>query len=92
MASYWDLQNWQSSLQQVMTGLKFVKKPKIAVIITGSELVMPKRDIEGPEVINSNHFTIKSMVESCLSTPDMFHSIDNAQQVEQLFKKTSKRV
>lgn len=67
--------------------VKVCKKPKIAVIITGSELVMPKRDIEGPEVINSNHFTIKSMVESCLSTPDMFHSIDNAQQVEQLFKK-----
>jgi len=67
--------------------IKVFKKPKIAVIITGSELVMPKRDIEGAEVINSNHFTIKSMVESCLSTPDMFHSTDNAQQLEKLFIK-----
>lgn len=65
--------------------VKVFKKPKIGVIITGSELVMPKNDIEGAEVINSNHFTIKAMVESCLATPEMFHSIDNAQQVENLF-------
>lgn len=62
------------------------KKPKIGVIITGSELVMPKQDIKGAEVINSNHFTIKSMVESCLAIPEMFHSVDNADNVEELFK------
>ncbi len=61
------------------------KKPRIAVLITGSELVMPKKELEGAEVINSNHFTIKSMVESCLAVPEMFHSIDDAQLVEELF-------
>jgi len=61
------------------------KKPRIAVLITGSELVMPKNELEGAEVINSNHFTIKSMVESCLAVPEMFHSIDDAQLVEELF-------
>lgn len=63
------------------------KKPRIAVLITGSELVMPKKELEGAEVINSNHFTIKSMVESCLAVPEMFHSIDNAEVVEELFEK-----
>lgn len=63
------------------------KKPRIAVLVTGSELVMPKNELEGAEVINSNHFTIKSMVESCLAVPEMFHSIDNAELVEELFEK-----
>jgi molybdopterin molybdotransferase len=63
------------------------KKPRIAVLITGSELVMPKKELEGAEAVNSNHFTIKSMVESCLAIPEMFHSIDDAEQVEELFKK-----
>ena len=62
------------------------KKPKIGVIITGSELVMPKNELEGAEVINSNHFTIKSMVESCLAVPEMFHSIDDADLVKNMFK------
>jgi molybdopterin molybdotransferase len=63
------------------------KKPRIAILITGSELVMPKNHLEGAEVINSNHFTIKSMVESCLAIPEMFHSIDDADIVEELFEK-----
>lgn len=63
------------------------KKPRIAILITGSELVMPKNVLEGAEVVNSNHFTIKSMVESCLAVPEMFHSIDDAELVEELFKK-----
>ncbi len=67
--------------------VKVFKKPRIAVIITGSELVMPKINLEGAEVINSNHYTIKSMVESCLALPEMFHSIDDAKLVEELFKK-----
>jgi molybdopterin molybdotransferase len=49
--------------------------------------VMPRKELEGAEVINSNHFTIKSMVESCLAVPEIFHSIDDAQLVEELFNK-----
>ncbi|EKF86861.1 gephyrin-like molybdotransferase Glp [Methanobacterium formicicum] len=66
------------------------KKPRIAVLITGSELVMPKKDLEGAEIINSNHFTIKSMVESCMAVPEMFHSIDDAQLVEERFNELLK--
>ena len=67
--------------------VKIFKKPKIAVLITGSELVMPKNILEGAEVINSNHFTIKSMVESCLAIPKVLHSIDSAELVEEIFEK-----
>lgn len=61
------------------------RKPKIGVIITGSELVMPKKELQGAEVINSNHFTMKSMVESCLAVPEMFHAIDDAGLVKDMF-------
>ncbi|OPX58380.1 MAG: molybdopterin biosynthesis protein MoeA [Methanobacterium sp. PtaB.Bin024] len=61
------------------------KKPRIGVIITGSELVMPKNDLQGAEVINSNHFTLKSMVESCLAVPEMFHAVDDASLVKDMF-------
>ena len=61
------------------------KKPRIGVIITGSELVMPKNELEGAEVINSNYYTIKSMVKSSLAVPEMFHAIDDASLVKDMF-------
>jgi molybdopterin molybdotransferase len=66
------------------------KKPKIGVIITGSELVMPKTNLEGAEVINSNYFTIKSMIKSCLAVPDMFHAIDDASLMKDMLTKLLK--
>ena len=66
------------------------KKPKLAVIITGSELVMPKKELKGGEVINSNHYTVKSQVESSLAIPEMFHCVDDAKMLEELFINTLK--
>lgn len=63
------------------------KKPRVAVIITGTELVMPNKGIEGAEVINSNHYTVKAMVESSQAVTDMFHAVDDENKVEELFKK-----
>jgi molybdopterin molybdotransferase len=62
------------------------KKPRIGVIITGSELVMPKKSLNGAEVINSNHYTVKSLVERSLGVPEMSHCIDNEDMVESQFK------
>jgi len=61
------------------------KKPKVAIIITGSELVMPKTELNGAEVINSNHYTMKAFVESSLALPEMFHCIDDADKLEEMF-------
>ncbi|MGZ4857261.1 MAG: molybdopterin molybdotransferase MoeA [Methanobacteriaceae archaeon] len=61
------------------------KKPKVAVITTGSELVRPKNELKRAEVINSNHYTVKSQVESSLAIPEMFHCTDNAKMIEELF-------
>lgn len=70
--------------------VKVYKKPKIGVIITGSELVMPRPNITGAEVINSNHYTFKAIVESSLAIPTMVHCIDSQELVEEEFKKLLK--
>lgn len=63
------------------------KKPRIGVITTGNELIMPKSQIEGAQVINSNYYTLKSLLESTLATPNVTHCIDNARKVEEQIKK-----
>jgi molybdopterin molybdotransferase len=59
--------------------------PTVGVIITGNELVMPKSQLSGAEIINSNHFTIKSLVESALAVPDMNHCVDDHEMVREEF-------
>jgi molybdopterin molybdotransferase len=61
------------------------KKPAVGVMVTGSELVMPKSQLEGAEIINSNHFTLKSMVESALALPELTHCVDDHDLVRREF-------
>jgi molybdopterin molybdotransferase len=63
------------------------KKPKIAVVTTGNELVMPRPIISGAEIINSNHYTFKAMVESAMAIPTVVHCIDSHELVENEFEK-----
>lgn len=59
------------------------KKPKISVITTGNELVMPKSKLNEAETINSNYYTLKALVESTLAIPDVTHCVDDARKVEE---------
>lgn len=63
------------------------KKPKIGIITTGNELVMPGDEIKDAEIVNSNYFTIKSLVESTLAIPELTHCIDDAEKVKEKVKK-----
>lgn len=67
--------------------IKVFKKPEVGVITTGSELVMPNPNISGAEVINSNYYTLKALVESTLALPTVVHCIDSAQLVEEELEK-----
>lgn len=67
--------------------VKVHQKPRIGVIITGSELVMPSPDISGAEVVNSNHYTINAMVESCMATPTLNHLEDHVGKVKNEFER-----
>jgi len=66
------------------------KKPKIAVITTGNELVMPRLSLNGAEIINSNHYTFKAIVESALAIPTVVHCFDSHKLVENEFEKLIK--
>ena len=63
------------------------KKPKIGVITTGNELVMSKSEIKGAKIINSNHYTLKALVESTLAVPELTHCVDDAEKVKEQIKK-----
>jgi len=63
------------------------KKPRIAVVTTGNELVMPRSDINGAEIINSNHYTFKAMVESAMAIPTVVHCFDDHKLVEDEFER-----
>ena len=63
------------------------KKPKIGVITTGNELVMSKSEIKGAKIINSNYYTLKALVESTLTVPELTHCVDDAGKVKEQIKK-----
>lgn len=46
--------------------VKVYEKPRVKLIITGNELVEPtKEELNPAQIINSNQFTISSMIEDC---------------------------
>ena len=62
------------------------KKPQVAVLITGSELVKPSSSLNKAKVINSNHYALKSLVESALAVPILSHEKDDPRKIEDRFK------
>lgn len=64
--------------------VKVFKKPRVKVIITGNELVEPtKEEIDKAKIINSNQFTIKSMIEDSGAVADISHAGDTFDEVKQ---------
>ena len=73
------------------SSLKVYKKPKVKIIITGNELVEPtKEELGKGKIINSNQFTIKSMVEDSGAIADIAHAGDTFDEVKEAILKASK--
>jgi len=72
--------------------VKVFKKPIIGIITTGNELVMPGKDIKDAEIVNSNYFTFKSLVESTLAIPKVTHSVDDEQLLQEKINELLKYV
>ena len=71
--------------------VKVFKKPRVKIIITGNELVEPTKDeIDKAKIINSNQFTIKSMVEDSGAVADIGHAGDTFEEVRQVILEASK--
>lgn len=70
--------------------VKVYKKPKIKLIITGNELVEPtKEEIDKAKIINSNYFTIKSMIEDAGAIASISHAGDTFEEVREEVLKAS---
>lgn len=63
--------------------IKVFKRPVIGIITTGNELVMPGTEIKDAQIINSNYFTLKALVESTLAIPKVAHCMDDAEKVKE---------
>ena len=71
--------------------VKVFKKPRVKVIITGNELVEPtKEEISKAKIINSNQYTIGSMLEDCGVEFDITHTKDSFDDVKQAILEASK--
>ena len=63
--------------------VKVFKKPRVKVIITGNELIEPTKDeIDKAKIINSNQFTIKSMIEESGAICEISHAGDSFDEVK----------
>lgn len=67
------------------------KKPNVGVITTGNELVMPRPKLQKAEIINSNHYTLKALVESSLAVADLNHCPDDHEKMEETIEKSLKK-
>lgn len=71
--------------------VKVYKKPKVKLIITGNELVEPTKDELNPaQIINSNQFTISSMIEDCGAICSIGKAQDTFEDVKIAIEEASK--
>lgn len=71
--------------------VKVYKKPRVKLIITGNELVEPTKDeISKAKIINSNQFSISSMIEDSGAIVEIGSAKDSFEEVRQAILEASK--
>lgn len=71
--------------------VKVYEKPRVKLIITGNELVEPtKEELNPAQIINSNQFTISSMIEECGATFSLGRARDTFEDVKSAIEEASK--
>jgi molybdopterin molybdotransferase len=66
--------------------IKVFKKPEIAVITTGNELVEPTTELKPGKIIDSNKFALKGLVEDSLAVPHIMHCRDDFDKMVEKFQ------
>ena len=71
--------------------IEVYKKPRVKLIVTGSELVDPSPDVDTrSKIINSNQYTISAMIKSSGASVDLIHLSDDYETVRDEIDKASK--
>ncbi|HIH62625.1 MAG TPA: molybdopterin molybdotransferase MoeA [Methanobacteriales archaeon] len=68
--------------------IKVYKKPRVKIIITGDELIEPRTKPGPGQIINSNKYALKALVESAKASPTVEHSPDNPKILEEKIEET----
>jgi len=68
--------------------IKVYKKPKVKIIITGDELIEPGTKPGPGQIINSNKYALKALVESAKASPTVEHLPDNPKILEEKIEET----
>ncbi|HML06328.1 MAG TPA: gephyrin-like molybdotransferase Glp [Methanobacterium sp.] len=67
--------------------IKVYRKPEVAVIITGNELVEPTTQLEPGKIVNSNKFALKGLLEDSLAVPHIMHCEDDFDKMVEKLQK-----
>ncbi len=70
--------------------IKVYKKPKVKLIITGNELVEPSPKLDKAKIINSNQYTIASLIESAGAVVEVDYARDDFEEVKSSIIENSK--
>lgn len=71
--------------------IEVYKKPKVKLIVTGSELVEPSSEVDTrSKIINSNQYTIAAMIKSSGADVDVIHLSDDYNAVKEHINQASK--
>lgn len=66
------------------------KKPNVKLIITGNELVQPSKTLEKAKIINSNQFTLASLVKDCGANVEVEHVKDDIDSLTDTLNQATK--
>lgn len=68
------------------------RKPKVAIIVTGDELVSPGKKLQPGQIFESNSHTLKSILESDQNiNPEIFFAKDSFDAIRKILKQTSSK-
>lgn len=70
--------------------IEVFKIPNVKLIITGNELVEPSKNLDNAKIINSNQFTIASLINDSGANVDVTYCEDNIKLLSEVLDNASK--
>jgi molybdopterin molybdotransferase len=70
--------------------IKVYKKPRVKLIITGNELVEPSKKLDKAKIINSNKYTISSLIKGVGAIVELDYAKDDFDEVKSIILESSK--
>ena len=67
------------------------RKPKVAIIVTGDELVTPGKKLKPGQIYDSNSYALKAAIKSFgIEHCEIYHAVDNLKSTKKLLSDAAK--